>query len=858
MTRWASLFVFSLLLLSAEGTAPWAAETASTPSAPSSVSPRKPMEASPHHRRPTLAAPLRFLQGRAQAGKLAGGDSALLPVSVRFDQPPRIDQLAALAALGMRFHPAPSSPSAGSAPSRRTAGDEGGSSRQDRRPGVLDGPEGPILGGITVVPGRIPAHALDAAAAVEGVVRVETAWHPRRLPPLYQTRSMCGVDEAWKAVDREGHFLDGRGVLLADMDTGVDLQHPDFWHGDGGVFEWIDVDLSGDLSEGDAVDVNRNGLVDFGERLGWWEAPGNAPGLEPGFQTDVDHLYQDTDENGVRDWGAPTYSDSDPCFGEPFLRANDENGDHILQPWETLTMLSTCKVKAIWERDDTVRRLGVDLIENEGDTYGHGTNVGSILLGGEKGRLYSGFAPGADMIYCNLDYFPEHPFVTPIDVRMSWAAAEGAEVFVYEDGEWIWEFLDGSSNVEILMNELAEEGSIHVAAAGNLASGGMHWEGDLGAALDDSVTATLTVASPSGTDIGVVWGDFYWNPAVEGQVRIDCVTPTGERVSLGGSGTTLTVGNFSIYTADDMSPRSTARVDFRLEAIEKGSEGTRALDGDWRFVAIRTLAGDASIRMNAMSWDNLSGWFAYSRWQDALITGTVTWPGTADSSITVAAYSPQTLDINYFSGRGKRVDGVSIVDLAAPGSTTYTGRRNQSDGGIPGGYGSFGGTSAATPHVAGAVTLLKQWDRNLHSGEMRRILREGAVQDLYTGTTPNDTWGAGKLNVYGSILWSPVAAPGPPPLAARELLVHGGYPNPFNPATTIRYELPEDGEVVVEVLDLAGRHVATLLAGQQTKGEAQVRWAGRDDAGHAVGSGIYLVRVRQNGREAARKVTLLK
>ncbi len=806
-------------------------------------------------RAPRLAAELRFLRGQAVAGKLAGGTQSLVPMTVRFEQPPSLDQLAALARAGARFYPAPKTPIR-PGPGNASTGARGPAG--SLRPGVVSGPAGPILGGRTVIPLKAPLGALDRLAQVQGILRMESSWRPRRVPPLYQTRSMSGVDEAWNAIDRSGNFLDGRGVLLADMDTGVDLQHPDFWHGDGGVYSWIDADLSGGLSPGDAVDVNHNGLVDFGERLGWWEAPGNAPGLDPGFQTDVDHLYQDLDENGVRDFGSPAFSDSDPCFGEPFLRANDENGDHVLQPGETLTMLSTCKVKAIWERNDTVRRLGVDLIDNEGDTFGHGTNVGSILLGGEKGRRFAGFAPGADMIYCNLGYFPEHPFVTPIDVRMTWAAAEGAQIFVYEDGEWIWEFLDGSSNVEVLMNELAAQGTIHVAAAGNLATGGMHWEGDLGAALGDSVEAVLNVASPTGTDVGVVWGDFYWNPGATGEVQIDCITPTGERVTLGGAGSTVTAGNFNIYTADDLSPRSTARVDFRLEAVVPGPAGTKALDGTWRFVAIRLQNGSASIHLNAMSWDNLSGWFARARWQNALTTGTVTWPGTADSSITVAAYSPQNLGINSFSGRGKRVDGRSIVDVAAPGSTTYTGRRNQSDGGVPGGYGSFGGTSAATPHVAGAATLLKQWDPSLDSGQMRQLLREGAVADAFTGTVPNDTWGAGKLNVIGSILWSPTGVPSTPPVAGRGVVVRANVPNPFNPSTVIHYELPESGRVVVEILDLRGRVVDTLFAGVQSEGPAQVRWDGRDSRGNAVSSGIYLVRVRENGREAARKVTLLK
>jgi subtilisin family serine protease len=331
-------------------------------------------------------------------------------------------------------------------------------------------------------------------------------------------------------------------------------------------------------------------------------------------------------------------------------------------------------------------------------------------------------------------------------------------------------------------------------------------------------------------------------------------------VALGGVGGTTNAGNFTIYSAEDLSPRGTRRVDFRLQAITKGPVGTKALDGNWRFVARRVEENAPSqpSHLNAMSWDDLSGWYGFSTWQNALNTGTVTWPGTADSAITVAAYSPQNNDINSFSGRGKRVDGVSVVDLAAPGSTTYTGQRSQNNAGVPGGYGSFGGTSAATPHVAGAAALLKQWDPTLGSGEMRALLREGARLDSFTGAAPNDTWGAGKLNVYDSMLTRATAAPMAIPATQRGPRVEANVPNPFNPSTLIRYELPTAGRVRVEILDLRGRRVAVLSEKFETAGSHELRWNGRDDAGIPLASGIYLVRVQEDGRVAARKVTLLK
>ncbi|MCB1182198.1 T9SS type A sorting domain-containing protein [bacterium] len=83
-------------------------------------------------------------------------------------------------------------------------------------------------------------------------------------------------------------------------------------------------------------------------------------------------------------------------------------------------------------------------------------------------------------------------------------------------------------------------------------------------------------------------------------------------------------------------------------------------------------------------------------------------------------------------------------------------------------------------------------------------------------------------------------------------------PNPFNPSTLVRFSLAQDGPAAVDVLDLQGRHVRTLVAGAMSAGEQTVRWDGRDDAGRGVSSGAYFIRLRAGDRIATRKVTLMK
>jgi hypothetical protein len=69
------------------------------------------------------------------------------------------------------------------------------------------------------------------------------------------------------------------------------------------------------------------------------------------------------------------------------------------------------------------------------------------------------------------------------------------------------------------------------------------------------------------------------------------------------------------------------------------------------------------------------------------------------------------------------------------------------------------------------------------------------------------------------------------------------YPNPFNPATTITFTLPSVSPVRLEVFSLLGQKVKTLVSGEYGQGVHQVVWAGDDDSGRKVASGVYLYRL---------------
>jgi len=84
------------------------------------------------------------------------------------------------------------------------------------------------------------------------------------------------------------------------------------------------------------------------------------------------------------------------------------------------------------------------------------------------------------------------------------------------------------------------------------------------------------------------------------------------------------------------------------------------------------------------------------------------------------------------------------------------------------------------------------------------------------------------------------------------------YPNPFNPSTTIEFNMADNGHVKVDVFNLLGQHVKTLLDGQAEAGFNQVQWDGTNNTGESVASGVYFYRLSADNYTETKKMTLLK
>jgi hypothetical protein len=93
---------------------------------------------------------------------------------------------------------------------------------------------------------------------------------------------------------------------------------------------------------------------------------------------------------------------------------------------------------------------------------------------------------------------------------------------------------------------------------------------------------------------------------------------------------------------------------------------------------------------------------------------------------------------------------------------------------------------------------------------------------------------------------------------ASPILSMHNYPNPFNPATTVSFELAVSGEVTLDVFDVAGRKIRALLHETRPAGLNRVYWDGTDFAGRRVASGVYFCRLTTPQSKETLKVTILE
>ncbi|MCF7793960.1 MAG: T9SS type A sorting domain-containing protein, partial [Candidatus Cloacimonetes bacterium] len=93
-------------------------------------------------------------------------------------------------------------------------------------------------------------------------------------------------------------------------------------------------------------------------------------------------------------------------------------------------------------------------------------------------------------------------------------------------------------------------------------------------------------------------------------------------------------------------------------------------------------------------------------------------------------------------------------------------------------------------------------------------------------------------------------------VALNELI--GNYPNPFNPSTTIAFNLANAGHVTIDVYNIKGEKVRTLVDGEFTATSHTVTWDGIDDNNKQVSSGVYFYKMKADKYVQTKKMILMK
>jgi flagellar hook capping protein FlgD len=97
-----------------------------------------------------------------------------------------------------------------------------------------------------------------------------------------------------------------------------------------------------------------------------------------------------------------------------------------------------------------------------------------------------------------------------------------------------------------------------------------------------------------------------------------------------------------------------------------------------------------------------------------------------------------------------------------------------------------------------------------------------------------------------------------PPAPGPRAVLRPCYPNPFNPETTIPYELADEGVVRITVHDAQGRLVRELLHAEKSAGQHWVFWPGKDERGRAAPSGVYFCRLEVGGTAVVKRMVLVR
>ena len=171
-------------------------------------------------------------------------------------------------------------------------------------------------------------------------------------------------------------------------------------------------------------------------------------------------------------------------------------------------------------------------------------------------------------------------------------------------------------------------------------------------------------------------------------------------------------------------------------------------------------------------------------------------------------------------------------------------------------------TSAAQPEIKVANTLINQWEE-LTFDFSSRIGVFPVVKDQIIIFLDFELAGRTQDNIcyFDNVSFSPssfVGIDNKNEILPQEITLEQNFPNPFNPITSLSYDLPEDLFVSIIIYDMLGNVINNLVNANQSSGYKSIQWNATNNQGEPVSAGVYLYKIQAGDFVDTKKMILLK
>ncbi|MEG2163335.1 MAG: S8 family peptidase [Bacteroidales bacterium] len=416
----------------------------------------------------------------------------------------------------------------------------------------------------------------------------------------------------------------------------------------------------------------------------------------------------------------------------------------------------------------------------------HATSVAGIAAGGNKGKDFYGIAEESEIVYVGYDYNDNSIGYVPISDGIKYiydyAGSIGKPCVVNISLGYIYGSHDGCSIFDQVCDALQGAGKLLVGSAGNEGTHTQHISKTF-TSDQDTLRTFFSLITNYGSGYASQ-SNFYGEKGKKFAAKL-CVISYGtgkviaesdifnadipgiQTVKFTKSGITGITANINVITEiDPGSQRPHLCVVASLQSVMAGYALGIKLFGDAG--TIHGWADDQYSRFK--DYTTLAGWSAGDT--DCTIAEI---GGTGKKIITVGAYKSRDFtnapkgigNISSFSSKGPTADGRMKPDITAPGEWVISSfsdapsvindvfnraRIKEGDSITVNGkkyfFAPLRGTSMAAPIVAGTLALWLQAKPDLTPDDIRAILRETSIKDNFTGQTPGNTWGYGKLDAW--------------------------------------------------------------------------------------------------------------